>query len=63
MTTHLANISHRQVQGRWMDRGFLIVLALAAVIGFSSVAMAIDAAGSPSTQSAVPAHVQQLAQR
>lgn len=64
MNTHLANISHRQVTGRWMDRGFLIVLVLASVIGVSSVAMAVDAATMPgTTHSAAPARVQQLAQR
>ncbi len=47
MTNHLANISQRQVTGRWMDRGFFLVLIIASVIGGSSVAMAISAAGSP----------------
>jgi hypothetical protein len=44
MSNHLANISHRQVTGRWMDRGFLLVLLVLVALGMSSVAMAIDAA-------------------
>lgn len=64
MNTHLANISQRQVTGRWMDRGFIIVLLIASVIGASSVAMAVSAAGTAvtSSQSTHPAHVQ-VAQR
>jgi hypothetical protein len=55
MTNHLANISHRQVTGRWMDRGFLLVLAVLVVLGVSSVAMALSAASAPTapTQSTV----------
>ena len=64
--SHLANISHRQVTGRWMDRGFIIVLIIASVIGASSVAMAVSAAGTAVTstqgQSSHPTHVQ-MAQR
>jgi hypothetical protein len=51
MTNHLANISKRQVTGRWMDRGFFVVLMIASVIGASSVAMAVDAASTQSPQS------------
>lgn len=66
MTSHLANISQRQVTGRWMDRAFLIVLLVATLVGGSSVAMAVSAAGTPGTSA--PAHEQapapvQLAQR
>ncbi|HRC57931.1 MAG: hypothetical protein IPI49_18815 [Myxococcales bacterium] len=52
MSNHLVNISERQVKGRRMDRAFLLVLAVLVVLGTSSVAMAIDAASSPSV--AVP---------
>jgi hypothetical protein len=64
MNTHLANISQRQVTGRWMDRAFLIVLIIASVIGASSVAMAVDAAGTAvtSNHSTHPAQIQ-VAQR
>jgi cell division protein FtsL len=64
MSTHLASISQRQVTGRWMDRGFLVVLLIASVISASSVAMAVSAARTAvtSSQDGHPAHVQ-VAQR
>ena len=66
MTSHLANISQRQVTGRWMDRAFLIVLLVATLVGGSSVAMAVSAAGTPGTSAPTtepaPSHVQ-IAQR
>jgi hypothetical protein len=60
LNPHLANISQRQVTGRWMDRGFLIVLLIASVIGASSVAMAVSAASTAVTPThrTHPAHVQ-----
>jgi hypothetical protein len=60
LNPHLANISQRQVTGRWMDRGFLIVLLIASVIGASSVAMAISAASTAVTPTprTHPVHVQ-----
>lgn len=57
MTSHLANISQRQVTGRWMDRAFLAALIVLAFIGGSSVAMAVSAASpapsAPHVESAV----------
>jgi hypothetical protein len=53
MSNHLVNISERQVKGRRMDRAFLLVLAVLVVLGTSSVAMAIDAASSPSVAAPV----------
>jgi hypothetical protein len=47
MNNHLANISRRQITGRWMDRGFLLVVAIFFVISVSSVAMAVNAAAAP----------------
>ncbi|MEZ4362671.1 MAG: hypothetical protein R3B48_20940 [Kofleriaceae bacterium] len=47
MNKHLAKITHRQVTGRWMDRGFLLVVAVLIVLGASSVAMAVQAAAAP----------------
>lgn len=46
MNSHLANISQRQVTGRWMDRAFLAALIVLTFIGGSSVAMAVSAAST-----------------
>jgi hypothetical protein len=50
MNNHLVNISRRQVKGRWMDRGFLLVLAVFVVLAVSSVAMAVNAASTPAAK-------------
>lgn len=62
MTSHLANISQRQVTGRWMDRAFLIALIALAFLGGSSIAMAVSAAG-PATSAAPLESTVHVAQR
>lgn len=57
MNNHLANISQRQVTGRWMDRAFLVALIVFAVIGGGSVAMAVNAA-SPANSAQDAPHVE-----
>ncbi len=50
MSKQLAEISQRQVTGRWMDRVFLGALAVIATVSISSVAMAVNAAAAPIQQ-------------
>lgn len=50
MSKQLAEISQRQVTGRWMDRAFLGFLAVVAVVSISSVTMAVTAAAAPIQQ-------------
>lgn len=56
MSNQLMNISRRQVAGRRMDRAFLLVLIVLAVLGATSVRMALDAASAPA-QTSSPVYV------